>query len=378
MADDQVDIKIVTTADTSGAVAAEKSLDTVTKATDKSFASTKQLKDAVKQLGNEFPILGQLGRLALNPILLSVAGITAAFRIWKTRVDELAISLGGIEMANVKEDDITRINRVASAWGEYAKNIAAAATSQKQIKTDLEATVSTIKANDKLMAAMGINTGTKSTEAEAAAKSAAADKLEADARARIARAGTPGSKAGEASLEASLKAAADKAIKDMADAQARKDEITELSGMSAADPRRVYYDAKFRARYGYGASYESAGAMEQGNIESQRAIVNRYSDFQSSSQSRDVRRSELSSGTAQLDEVAALRREVLELRRQVGTGSMGAAFGQAGKVGSATNIVGVMTETAQTMILLSKALSDIQRANAELRSQMKSGDRLPK
>lgn len=70
-------IKDIQTASTEAGNAGVKAEAEVTEATKKTFASKKSLKDMVKELGREFPILGQLGRLALNPI---AAATTAAIQ----------------------------------------------------------------------------------------------------------------------------------------------------------------------------------------------------------------------------------------------------------------------------------------------------------
>lgn len=99
--------------------AATKAGEEQVKASDKAFASHKDLRAAVHGLSEEFPMLGQIGRLALHPIGLVVAGIAGAFAIWKTRVQELASTLAGVELPDVSDDRVGRVLKAASAWKEY-------------------------------------------------------------------------------------------------------------------------------------------------------------------------------------------------------------------------------------------------------------------
>jgi hypothetical protein len=113
------EIRIVTSADLAAAkasaqelgnisTAAKASADTQVKAGQdvqevetKAFASKLQLRQAVKGLAMEFPILAHIGRLAINPITAAVALATGAWAIWKARIDATVTSLGGVEMPDV-------------------------------------------------------------------------------------------------------------------------------------------------------------------------------------------------------------------------------------------------------------------------------------
>lgn len=87
---------------------------------EKAFTSKKQLKDMFKQLGHEIPLLGQLGHLALNPIALAVAGITAAFAIFRLRVNEAAHAMARMELPDLSELDPVRIDAAAAALKAYS------------------------------------------------------------------------------------------------------------------------------------------------------------------------------------------------------------------------------------------------------------------
>src|SRR5262245_31849312 len=69
--------------------------------TEKTVTKKKQPKGMIQGVAHECPLLGQIGRLALNPISLSVAAVIGSFSLWKMRVDELVRSMGAIEMGDV-------------------------------------------------------------------------------------------------------------------------------------------------------------------------------------------------------------------------------------------------------------------------------------
>lgn len=93
----------------------------VVAAGEKAFASKQQLKGAVKGLKEEFPGLAHVAKMALNPIVLVVAGIGAAFAIWKARVDALVVSLGGVEMPDLSDDSVKRVGAMAKAYEDFAE-----------------------------------------------------------------------------------------------------------------------------------------------------------------------------------------------------------------------------------------------------------------
>ena len=95
----------------------------VAEADDKSFASKKQLKAAVKGLQEEFPMLAHVARLALNPITLAVTLAASAWAIWKSRIDAVTKSLGGVEMPDVADSWTKAPRDAGKAWGEYADAI---------------------------------------------------------------------------------------------------------------------------------------------------------------------------------------------------------------------------------------------------------------
>lgn len=339
-----------------------KQQEAVAEATKKTFTSKKQLKDMIKELGHEFPLLGQLGRLALNPIAFSTAAITGAFVLWNHRVQELTRSLGGIEMPDVSTTATDRINTQAEAWGLMAEKMASAANASSAIKTALDAALATIKANEELFTAMGFGGGNLN-ESRVAAISAAAADLRASGQARVARAGQPGSEAGEAVLAARFGGASSAAMKAKAEAQGRLDEILGLADLSG--PRRVWANAKFLGRYGYGMSTEDAANLERGNIASQQGIIDQAGSFAISQKSRAVRRSERAGGLEDIAKADAMGGEVVSLLRQIAAGVAGRAP-YPGAPNGVEGLAGFGQEMAKFMANLPALTAAIQRATQDL------------
>jgi hypothetical protein len=95
----------------------------VTEATKKTFTSKKELKDMVKQLGHEFPILGQIGRLAMNPIVAATTAVTASLVIMKGKFDEAVKAGGGFQQVDVSEDVVSRFERISTASQNISTNL---------------------------------------------------------------------------------------------------------------------------------------------------------------------------------------------------------------------------------------------------------------
>jgi len=223
-----------TTATGKEAVKQEEAVEAATK---KTFTSKHQLKDMVKELGKEFPILGQVGRLALNPIAFTTAAITGAFFTWNQRVRDLSISLGGIEMPGVNQTDSERLKSYADAMKQVASATNAAADAETRFEANVKARLATLKANEELFAAWGMG-GSGGDEQRARIIGSAAAEQAAAARSRIAAAGIPGSVDKENNLGSkyAVQAAAAEAAK--ADAQNRLMELADVGGGSIFNPMR--------------------------------------------------------------------------------------------------------------------------------------------
>src|SRR5215471_5871368 len=127
--------------------AAEKA----TEATNKAFASKHQLKEMVKKLGEEFPILGQVGRLALNPIALAAGGITAAFVIWRKRIDELTDAMTTSRLSDTPLLKTKRIQAAKEEWDRYADSLKGVEERLNGLAAKHEATMKRIEAFFKLV-----------------------------------------------------------------------------------------------------------------------------------------------------------------------------------------------------------------------------------
>ncbi len=92
---------------------------------DKAAGSTKNISDALKGLGREFPILGQVGRLALNPLALAVAGIAYAFGLAKQKLEEWNAALDAMAARNAQKDFLPGIEAKVAALQDAAASGAA-------------------------------------------------------------------------------------------------------------------------------------------------------------------------------------------------------------------------------------------------------------
>jgi hypothetical protein len=201
--------------------------------------------------------------------------------------------------------------------------MADAANASGAVKSNLNQALATIKSNEELFKALGISTGTTGDEARVAATQDVAAGLRASGRARIARAGTPGSKEAEDLLAGKLSAAAAAAEIAKTGAQGRLDAILGLGDLSG--PSRALANAKFLGRYGYSMSPEQSADLERGNIASQQGIIDRFTRFGRSRADRAVRRSELAGGQKDLSDAAGMDNTVVELLRQIAAGIAGRA-----------------------------------------------------
>lgn len=107
----------------------QKSTEATKKNTDaegKSFTSKKQLKEAIKGLSMEFPILGRVAALALNPIAFAVAAGALAFTIWRRRAEELNRTLAMVELPDLAGQKIGEISAVADAYKKLGEAVAEA------------------------------------------------------------------------------------------------------------------------------------------------------------------------------------------------------------------------------------------------------------
>jgi len=328
-----------------------------TEATDKSFASKKQLKDMLKQLGHEFPLLGSIGRLALNPIAFASAGIVAAFTIWKTRTDELTRSLGGVALPNIGKDHLDMLDEYAKRFGRIVDGVDKAKTKLKELQDQIDA-------NAEFAKALGIDVGTGPAKEKADLASRLGSGLVASGQAKM-RDGSPIS----AKELADLKTLASAAEEDTASRQSRIEDIDQLRGMASWDPRRLFYDNRFRMRYGYGTSYDEAVGIEQSAIASNNNVKNYYGAMTQRAALFAVGQSEVKEGQDILgNNVAA--------RRSIGNQDAAAfmkAF-EAVDVGNLATVGPKITAMAQALIAM---VTSVEKANQELARKQAAQSRKP-
>lgn len=382
-------IKDIQKATTEAGAAGVKAEAEVTEATKKTFTSKKDLKEMVKQLGHEFPVLGSIGRLALNPIAAVTASITAAFLIWNKRVNDLTVSLGGIEMPDVSESQIARIDRVADAFGKWAESVAKFKSSSDGIKARLDAALKVAQLDDALNRAMG-GEGTDPKAAEARAKNLAAATLEAEGRRLIGASGHPGSSKSESDQALILQKAADKAVEEQKAAQKRLDEINAIRAGEMNPAQQAVFGAKYALRYGPQTTGPEAIAMERANIETQQRIIDQYTNFQGAAARRGGRRTAIATGQAMLDQAAMLRgdatgaaaesavAQVANLnRRYEAAGAAVDAAEQAGDWSSMNKAAKEMDIIKQQMAFLVGEIQKLSRSIVSEANKLKSESRTP-
>ena len=232
-------------------VKAEEAVDEATK---KTFASKKQLKDMVKQLGHEFPVLASVARAALNPIVISAGLIAASLAIVRDKLRDVGAVM---ETSNWKTD---KVNAAAEAWKEYAKWIA----DSKSSASGLEASLKNVSEYMKTIAELGKRSGKdtdanpifarKGAETEAQLKEQAAAALRAKAkelRSKAEKAQPGASEQRDKNTQSSLDEDAAKAAAEIATLDAEIKNLENIySPENAGNPKYVVEHLKASAKYG--------------------------------------------------------------------------------------------------------------------------------
>lgn len=344
----------------------------VKEATDKTFTSSKQLKDAVKQLGHEFPVLGQLGRLAMNPITAAVAGITTAFVIWKYRTDELTESMAGLELPDVGESQVSRIERLGGAYGVLAAKLVAIKTDAPQVKKALDEATRAIEFNDAFKRALGIDTAGAGAAEKAGVTGMAADALRKRGQAMISGAGKVMTPEEEKSAGELAKKNAEAAQVALAESRLWSGDIAEFISGEMPFIKRPIFGAKFAARYGtppHGKVNEfmaEALAKEQSNAAGYQGIIDQYGRFQLASGDRAARRAQIEAGRGLISDADAMGIQATELGRSsilsrassAATALRGAeaAVGSAAGAGNLPGAAAAMMEMARDIRVLADAI----------------------
>ena len=355
---------------------------TIQEAAKKTFTSKKQLKDMVIQLGQEFPMLGQLGRLALNPIVLATAAVTSAFVLFQGRVKELTRTLGGVELPEVKEDAIGRIDRMADAWGKLATKMAEASPKISAMRIDLEATVKLIQFNDAIQKALGISKPGQAADQEAAAKRTAADVLESEGRAKVAAADRLGSADNEAEAVKNAKSILEKATADKKEAEANLAQLQAFSAGEMGFFARKAFGVTYAKRYGADAPMSEAEKMERTNISTQGGVIARAERSIYAAAGRNAIRAGRSTGQKEIDDAAALRGEAGGLSRGAMTDRVASGHDKllnaaeslqsAASSGSFAQVALILGDFAKTMGTLNGELRDVRAEAARIQRDAES------
>ncbi len=228
-----------------------KQQEAVEDATKKTFASQKQLKDLVKQVALEFPVVGAAGRLMMNPVVAATAATTLAISQLISKTEEAARSMGGWQLPDLSEDAVSRFERMAEA----AKKFAASAPDIKSAATDL---AKLIDLQNSFAKGAGMDLGTKPEEIKAQAYREVGDRLAARAQENAAAAGN---------INPNNKVLEKQGPKVLAALEAEKKRFEER--LAFLDEDSTWKAKGFRYLWRYGlSSPDAARAQEQSGLDS--------------------------------------------------------------------------------------------------------------
>lgn len=231
-----------------------KAEEAIGEATEKTFAKKKQLKDIVKQLGHEFPVVASVAKAALNPIVISAGLIAASLAIVRDKLREV----GAVMETSAWKTD--KVNAAAEAWKEYAKWI----TDSKSAASGLEASLKNVAAYMTTIAELGKRTGKdtesnplfarKGAETEAQLKETAAKQLRAKAaelRAKANKTQPGSSEQRDKNTQASLDEEAAKAAAEIATLDAEIKNLENIySPENSGNPKYIAEHLNAAAKYG--------------------------------------------------------------------------------------------------------------------------------
>ncbi|MBE0541603.1 MAG: hypothetical protein IH623_09470 [Verrucomicrobia bacterium] len=271
---------------------AKKDVPELERATAKAGTATKDWRAATRGLALQFPFLGRVASAALNPITLAVTAAIGAFQIWKFRVDALTKALGGVEMPDVSQSDIERIELMAGAWGKYAASVASASGDTKKIREELTQALRAIKLIEDFRKAAGVADPKGAAAAESQALAQAENNLRLEARRIRERAGTPGSVEREQGLLADEKKLAEAAATQIAEQREILGLVAEAEGGNIGAFLKLQMKLGGKPDMANSKWFESARATAQENIASHQGVLARYQDRLNAVGNRAAARSE--------------------------------------------------------------------------------------
>lgn len=240
----------------------------------------------LRAVGQEFPVIGQLGRLALNPIVASATLLVGAFAIMRQKINDAADSFATAKW------DTANINEAAKAWSEMAASAAKWGESTdglaKRLKeiSDYLALIGRLSketAENPLFARRASEAKADAMDSSAAQAEAEAAQLRADAKATRPR----GAEEKDDATQVTLDKDAAKAAIEIARLQEQIDNINHLySPENRNDPRLIPQRIAAAARYGaFVNPEEMVGALED-----QKAGYQKYIDLADSNRKRNETR----------------------------------------------------------------------------------------
>ncbi|HLH53450.1 MAG TPA: hypothetical protein VKY92_07530, partial [Verrucomicrobiae bacterium] len=294
-----------------------------------------ELRQIVKGLRMEFPELYHIAHMALHPLTLVVAGITAAFALWNYRMKELTALFGNVELPDITPTKVGHVNAAAEAWKNYGEQIrkaaeayesvdAAADRHAKKMTEETERQKKLLDANKGLelaqlegakgsmsegeyeskrlqienrYAAAGLKIDESSQKNALNEKARRGANLQLDAQLKAAAAGRikVGSAEDDNQTEEDLKRRAEAARKEIDERNKMIDELDAYQSGQMGPWDSSVFSAKYTAAYGL-LSPEAARAEEIQKIGTQQVNIDRYYDFLKKRRGRDeqrARRSEL-------------------------------------------------------------------------------------
>jgi hypothetical protein len=315
-------------------------------ATDKSTESKKRFKEALKGLQIEFPVLGRLAALAINPIGAAVALATGSFVALKAAIQQSEESLSGFNIPEITDSVVERA-------GKFAEKIAQIAEASSKAKSQLSELQQTIQANADFWTALGMDLGQGPAIAKADAASSTAAGLEQAARANMA-AGMNVSDSDLAKLGVAA-TAAEATLKGQAERQAWLDE--HKAGKKSA--------FQFAWRYGFNTSTDEAQAAENQKTAQAQAAIDRYTN---TSAGRDRYRL----GLSQMREAEGILVGNVQERRSIANTTAGQMAGNFSAMGN-SGIAMLPSDFAVFFKSVLELQAQLRAATAELDARTRVG-----
>lgn len=294
-ADKNLKIAIETSADLSGVNQFQAAATKATEVTTRWTASKNQLRAAFRGLSAEFPALGRIASLALNPITLAVSGIAAAFKIWSDRMREANRVLGGMELPDLMKLPPDRITAAAEAWMMYAEALGKVAEKAASVEENSRKAKAALDAKWELLESLGGGGGRAAKDRarqEAAEQARNAANLGLRGRAKLREAGGIGvaAKGDDQAILDDMAAQAEVARTEISDAEGNLADIQDFKGKPWWK-RALSFGQMGRLYRRYGLEAGSASEIERRRISGFQPAVDRFNRFRGQMPGRDALRS---------------------------------------------------------------------------------------